>query len=378
MNNYRVAWLLPTAWFYWQPLLNEFTNLFPQTKVFTGLWPGFAKGFEDSFKVEVVGNQAVLPIKPGIFDYGSNFTYLSPRIVSRLLQFKPHIIFASSFGVWTVLALLFKSLGKWKVIIAYEGSSPSVDYCDSPIRLAIRRTMVQAADACITNSQAGKAYLLEFLQAKENSVFAQPYETPDVQAWLKPSEDFQLDISSLRHPIFLFVGSIIPRKGLQILLQAFSLLQKQGFCDFSLLIIGEGPQREQLQIFSENHDLTEYLQWLGKVDYAKLGDYFRNADVFILPTLEDTWGMVVLEAMAVGKPVICSKAAGAAELIIDGENGYRYNPNDPKELAGIIRSFSNNPDLLVSMGGKSKQIMAQYTPEFAAKYLSKIIFSIIQ
>ncbi|MEN8444232.1 MAG: glycosyl transferase, partial [Cyanobacteria bacterium J06555_13] len=142
MNNLRIAWLLPTAWFYWQPALSELSQIFPNTKVFTGLFPGFAKGFENALDVELVGERKVIAVTESEASYGDNFTYLSPSIVPRLLKFKPQVIFTSSFGVWSILALAFKVIGRWKVVIAYEGSSPGVDYRHSAARLAVRRTMV--------------------------------------------------------------------------------------------------------------------------------------------------------------------------------------------------------------------------------------------
>jgi glycosyltransferase involved in cell wall biosynthesis len=103
-----------------------------------------------------------------------------------------------------------------------------------------------------------------------------------------------------------------------------------------------------------------------------LGTYFRNADVFVLPTLEDTWGVVVLEAMILGKPVLCSKGAGAVEMVIDGENGYRFAANDAKELAAIMSRFINDPTLVNVMGQKSQQLIAQHTPTIAATFLAKV------
>jgi hypothetical protein len=154
-HNFRIAWLLPVAWFYWQPALCQFTQIFPQTKVFTGLFPGFARGFDNSFVVEVIGKFHVLEMARETTSYGSNFTYLSPSIIFHLLRLRPHAIFSSSFGIWTILALLLKPLCWWRVIIAYEGSSPSVDYRNSALRFLVRRLMVKLADACTTNSHAG-------------------------------------------------------------------------------------------------------------------------------------------------------------------------------------------------------------------------------
>ena len=378
MNNLRVAWLLPTAWFYWQPVMSEFTKLFPHTKVFTALFPGFAQGLENSIAVEVIGKQRKLEFKAETTSYSSYFTYMSPRIIMSLLGFKPQIIFASSFGIWTVLALLFKPIGRWKVIIAYEGSSPTVDYRNSWIRLAIRRVMVKTADACISNSQAGKEYLIEYLNANKDSVFAQPYEVPDIGAWSKFTPDEKYDLEHCQKPIFLFVGKVVPRKGLNLLLQSCVLLQQKGIDQYTVIVIGDGSQRPELEVFCQENRLEEQVKWLGQIDYSKLGHYFQAADVFVLPTFEDTWGMVILEAMLCGKPILCSKEAGASELVIEGESGYCFRHSDIKKLAEILIQFINNPNLKTTMGKKSRQIIAQHTPEKAAKFLTNMVSLVMQ
>ena len=370
--NLRIAWLLPSAFYYWQPAISKLAQLFPQTTVFTGLWQGFAPGFENSFAVEVL-ERKVIQLTRTSTGYGNNFTYLPLNIVSRLIRFKPHLIFTSSFGVWTMLALLLKPLAKWRVVIAYEGSSPSVDYRGSAPRLALRRAMVKAADALITNSKAGKGYLIDILKAKESNVFHQPYEVPATTALVGcTKEDKHSNLHQLQRPVFLFVGGIIPRKGLHLLLEACVVLQKQGYRNYTLLVVGDGAQRQELEAFSQTHELADCVKWAGRVNYGNLGAYFNSADVFVLPTLEDTWGVVVLEAMALGKPVLCSKWAGAAEMVIEGENGYLFEPQQPEELAKVMRRFIEQPNLSKSMGDKSQQLMAQHTPEVAAQFLAKV------
>ena len=377
MKDLRIAWLLPTAWFYWQPLMNEFTKLFPNTKVFTALFPGFARGLQDSIAVEIIGQQRKVEFKAESTTYSSHFTYLSPRIVVNLFQFQPQIIFSSSFGVWTVLALLFKPIGRWKVIIAYEGSSPTVDYRNSPLRLAIRRAMVRMSDACISNSQAGKKYLIEYLKAKPNFVFARPYEVPDINSWSEFSFD-KYDFNGWQKPIFLFVGKIIPRKGLDVLLKACILLKKQGLHNYTILVIGDGEQRVELEAFCQEHQIEDRIRWLGKIDYSELGNYFHTANVFVLPTLEDTWGMVVLEAMLCGKPILCSTEAGASEIVNEGDNGYCFESSNIKLLAEHMTNFIKEPNLLIKMGEKSQKIISQHTPEKAANFLSEIVAFVIQ
>ncbi len=372
MDTPRIAWLLTSAFYYWHPTLSHFAKLFPRMTAFTANWRGYAPGFEDSFTVEVVGQRKIIPVTKAVTGYGTNFTYLPLNIVKRLLRFKPQVIFSNSFGMWTLFALLFKPVGKWRVVIAYEGSSPSVDYRNSTMRLSLRRAMVRAADACITNSRAGKAYLTKILKAEEDLVFAQPYEVPAAKSLSGDSATAQSEASQLQGSVFIFVGGIVPRKGLHLLLEACAILQRQGCRDYTLLIVGDGPQREELEDFSQKHDLTNCVQWIGRVDYGNLGDYFRKADVFVLPTQEDTWGMVVLEAMVLGKPILCSKWAGASELVVEGENGYCFDPHEPERLAELMRHFMNDPNLAVSMGRKSEQLIAQYTPQAAAEFLAEV------
>ncbi len=371
MKNLRVAWLLPVAWFYWQPSLSEYARLFPKTTIFTGLFPGFAKGLEGTLQVEVVGKMQVIEINRDDSSYGDNFTYLSPGIVGHLLKQRPQVIFSSSFGIWTILALMFKPLMGWRVIIAYEGSSPGVDYRNSALRLFVRRAMVWLADAYITNSQTGKDYLTDILKAKLDRVFLQPYEIPDEKT-LPGSGEIGDQLPSLQRPIFLFVGHVIPRKGLPLLLEAGATLQKRGYDNYTLLVVGNGSQQEELQVFCQENGLSDRVHWAGRVSYDQIGSYFKTADVFVFPTHEDTWGVVTLEAMLLGKPILCSKGAGTSELVVHGENGYVFSPDDADELAGLMQKFLDHPETIPAMGKRSQQIMAQYTPQAAAACLAQV------
>jgi glycosyltransferase involved in cell wall biosynthesis len=349
------------------------TQLFPNTTVFTGLFPGFAKGLEETLKVEVVGKFKVIEIARDENGYGDNFTYLSPRIIGHLLKLRPQVIFSSSFGIWTIIALLLKPLCWWRVIIAYEGCSPGVDYRNSAARLFVRRLMVWMADACITNSEAGSEYLIEFLNAKKDRVFVQPYEIPDEHTLPGNAEIEESKVLELPHrPVFLFVGHLIPRKGLPLLLQACNLLQARGYKQFTLLVVGNGSQQPELETFCQEHDLSDRVQWAGRIAFDKIGTYFHAADVFVFPTLEDTWGVVTLEAMLLGKPILCSTGAGTSELVVPGDNGYVFAPDDAEKLADLMQKFFDEPASIATMGARSQQIMAQYTPVAAAQCMADI------
>lgn len=376
IDDLRIAWLFPSLQgaSYWHPVLSEFTKTFNQTIVYTGQWPGFASGFEKSFQVEVVGKVKFIEVADST-SYVPNFTYASPKIVSYLLQFKPDVIFTSSFSIWTLLALLLKFLGRWKVVITYDGCSPTYDYRNSRFRLFFRRLMTRWADAFITNSKAGKAYLTEVLRADERKVFAQPYEVPDPEA-MKVSSEIDQNILKYQKPIFLFVGQLIYRKGLQYLIEACASLKAQGVSDYTVLILGTGPQQQEFQSLSQSYGLEACVQWIGQISYEQLSTYFINADVFVLPTLEDTWGMVILEAMGFGKPVLCSKWAGAAEMVVEDVNGYIFDPYQPEVLSNLMKKFVKDIGLSRQMGEKSRQIIAPHTPNAVTDFLTEVIRSV--
>lgn len=377
-QNPRIAWLLTSAFYYWQPMLKELSKIFSHTTAFTARWHGYAPGFENSFSVEIVGERKIIALTKSDVGYGDNFTYLPLNIIGYLLKFKPDVIFSNSFGLWTLIGLLFKPLGRWRVVIAYEGSSPGVDYLNSPVRLALRRMMVKISDACITNSHNGQKYLVETLNAQKDRVFVHPYEVPCIASLLGNISSDSEPIIAFQKPSFLFVGSLSPRKGLLQLLEACVVLNQEGFRDYSVIIIGDGVQKELLEDFSRNNGLTNNIHWIGKLNYGQLGQYFHQADAFILPTLEDTWGVVVLEAMAFGKAILCSEKAGASELVIEGHNGYCFDPYNSQQVANIMKQLIENQNLSESMGKKSKELMEHYSPASAAQFLSDVTKTVLR
>jgi glycosyltransferase involved in cell wall biosynthesis len=370
MNHLRVAFLLTIAPVYWHPLLSAMTRHTAQFKVFTAGWPDYAKGYEKTFDVVIVGSRKIFGIHRKQKRYGSGVMYLSPLILRDLNQFKPNIIFADGFCVWTVLVLLSKIWQKWRVIVMYDGSSPNVDFTNSKLRLLMRRAMVRYTDGWVTNTAAGLSYLVEILGAPIQKVSIKPYLVPDAQAMLQGDMP---DVFPVRKQIvFLLVGQLIPRKGIEEVLETCSLLSKQGYSNFTVWIIGEGWQKNELINLSKTKGVEAQIFWLGQVPYHQLGFYFMKADVFIFPTLEDVWGMAVTEAMSFGKPILCSQWAGTSELIINENNGYQFDPHQPNQLARLMQQYINFPEKISLMGMQSKHIMCQHTVEAAAHLLSKI------
>ncbi len=379
-QDLRVAWLVPSVELgaYWQPVLAEFSQIFKQTIFYTGLvWPGFDPSVPGANVIQLVGAMKSLEMTK-TKGYSRRLMLVSPGIIGQLIKFKPDIVFAQAYSLWTLLALLLKPWGKWQFIIIYDGSSPNSDFRDSKLRSWLRRLMSRYADAFVANSYGARDYLIEGVGAKPESVFTRTYLVPDAKTLQQSLENNQSANLVGKRPIFLYVGRITPRKGLDLLLKACVILQLQGYEDYTLLIIGTGEQQTELEAFIKNHNLESRVKWIGWVEYGNLGNYFQQADVFVFPTLEDIWGMVALEAMVFGKAVICSKWAGAAEMVTDGINGYIFDPDKPQELASVMCRFIDEPELINSMGNQSQQLIEQKNPAVAAQSFVEVISFVLK
>jgi glycosyltransferase involved in cell wall biosynthesis len=367
-KDIRAAWLFPSLnkGNYWHPIFRDFSQRF-ETIVYAGLWPGFSPGLEDTFAVEVVGKTQFGQ------DYSARITNASPKIIFPLLKFRPQIIFASGFSIWTILALLLKPVAGWRVAILYDGSSPSIDFRNSWARLLLRRFLVRIADGFCANSGAAKDYLIDVLHAPPAQVFGNTYLVPDVTA-LVPTHQVAAPVTKDAQIVtFLFVGELIPRKGMRQLLQTCALLNRSSPHQYRLLVVGDGQERAELAQIATAENLDDFVTWLGWLPYERLGAYFQLADALIFPTLEDVWGMVVLEAMAFGQPVLCSRWAGAAELIVPGENGELFDPHHPAELAALMARVLQQPQLLETMGANARRMTAQYTPTAAVDNFQAVV-----
>ncbi len=369
-NELRIAWLVPEVELgaYWQPVLREFTKIFKNTVFYTGrVWSGFDPTLPGASAIQLVGETKFVETEKIETGYDRGFIVVSPSIIGYLLKFRPHVVFPQAFSLWTVIVAFLKPLLRWKIAIIYDGSSPNTDFRDSSFRTFVRRILVRFADAFVANSNAGKKYLMEVLNVPEDKIFTRTYLVPDAGALLKRLDQTQPPNLQLKRPIFLYVGRITARKGIKTLLEACAILKNQGYVDYSLLIIGKGDQREELEAFIKECDFEEQVTWAGWVEYGNLGAYFQQADIFVFPTFEDVWGMVVPEAMVLGKAVLCSNGAASCELILSGENGYIFDPSSAQELADKMQIFLDYPDLIESMGERSREIISQKTPETAAK-----------
>jgi glycosyltransferase involved in cell wall biosynthesis len=125
--------------------------------------------------------------------------------------------------------------------------------------------------------------------------------------------------------------------------------------DVGLLVVGNGRAKTSLEQKSKR--LKEVV-FTGHVGYETMAAYYGLADIFVLPSREEVWGLVVNEAMASGLPVVCSRNAGCCrDLVKDGVNGFSYETEDVRMLATKISILANDAELRRSFGLASQHIV---------------------
>ena len=160
-------------------------------------------------------------------------------------------------------------------------------------------------------------------------------------------------------PNILFVGRLEDRKGLPHLLKAFRLVRKNGV-DCRLLIVGAGPQEREDRRYVMTRGLTN-VEFLGRVSDAEKAQLYRTADVFVSPaTGRESFGIVLLEAMAAGTPIVCSDIHGFKGVVQRGRQAILVPPHDAKSLAAAIEELLADPALRARMGAAGLERAQQF------------------
>jgi glycosyltransferase involved in cell wall biosynthesis len=149
----------------------------------------------------------------------------------------------------------------------------------------------------------------------------------------------------------IFVGSLRPIKGIEYLIKAMKIMAEK-LPDTNLLIVGDGPEREELKTLVQELNLQNSISFAGKVTNEQIPKYMAQADLFVLPSLSEGFTLVVVEAMASGLPIITTNVRGLPEIVKNGENRFIFKPEDPKDLAEKILLILENKDLRETISKK--------------------------
>lgn len=158
----------------------------------------------------------------------------------------------------------------------------------------------------------------------------------------------------------LAIGRLVPRKGFDYLIRSLPNVVEQSQKDFCVEIIGDGPQLSELMQLAKKINVDRKVILSGAVPYDMLASKYQQADIFVLSSLAEGMPLVVLEAMASGLPIIATKVQGIDELVVDGLNGYLFNPFDYNTLSKHLIYMINNDEKRLSMGEQSQNIIKKY------------------
>jgi glycosyltransferase involved in cell wall biosynthesis len=265
-----------------------------------------------------------------------------------------------------ILALIFRLRGI-KTIVCVD--STEVDQPRAGWKEAIKRIFFKVADGAFCYGSRSKAYAIS-LGLNTSQVFERCQATNNAEI------EAQYDKYRRRHERtsfprnVIYVGRLSVEKNIETLIKAFAELGGlQQFADWGVLVVGDGPARQDLEKLSEQL-MPGRVQFLGSVPWDEVPKFFACADLFVLPSLSEPWGLVVNEAMVCGLPVVVSKNCGAAcDLIDEGRNGFSFDPTSVEELTGALRKLMQSEDLRREFGRRGRQIVAAYTPEAAASQM---------
>ena len=244
----------------------------------------------------------------------------------------------------------------------------------NPLLARVVRSVLHGADALasVSTDLARRAELMYGLGGRREIEIISLGMSPPILPEPLPREALGLDPAK---SYLIVVGRLVRRKNLSGLLRA---LAGVGDPNVDLVVLGDGPERGPLEDLARALDLSARVHFKGYVDETTKHRLLQAADVFVLPSLHEAFGLVYLEAMHAGLPVIATKPGGQEDYLIDGETGYLVPTDDVLTLTTAIRQLTRDPDLRRRMGERARTIAGRFTVQSAAAKYERLFRSLIK
>lgn len=291
-------------------------------------------------------------------------------LVSEIKKSSPDVLISDGFFQWTYAPLLLR-MSRWcnvKHIMCYE-KTPHTERNAAKWRIWYRRIVSKWIDAIDCNGQQCEEFVRRTIKfTKPTSLGHMTADTTGMAANVEIASDFKVNNLKSKYKLqdltFIYVGRLIPLKGIMELLRAW---KEARLNDATLMLVGDGSQRGEIENFIKDNGLNDSVKLTGAINYDDLGPYYKAADCFIIPTLEDNWSLVVPEAMAAGLPIACSIYNGCHPELVHPENGWTFDPLNMKSTVETLKSICASRSKLLEMGEQSRRIVANHTPQHAAQ-----------
>ncbi len=218
------------------------------------------------------------------------------------------------------------------------------------LRKSVMTMFYKLCDACLYIGTLNRAFYRAH-GVPEHKLFAVPYTVDNdffiTQAgqWAAAREAIRSEIGVPHsHPAILYASKLTPRKRPWDLLKAYARIRAGGTAA-ALVYVGDGSERAGLAAYAGQRGIPD-VHFVGFKNQSELPKYYAAADVFVLPSENEPWGVVINEVMCAGVPVIATREVGAAaDLVIDGETGHLYDCGDVAGLARALEAILTRPDV---------------------------------
>lgn len=266
-------------------------------------------------------------------------------VLNKIRQLKPNIVLGYEYSLTTQYLLLLRRLGiiRQKIGTTVDDSLDICHNVQSKTREYLRKQSVKQLDFLVVMSKEVSTFYQEKFNLNDTQIIVSPIlQLPErlrrdeetIEAVAKTYiEKYQLR----EKKILLFVGRFVHEKALPLFLETASHeLQKRD--DVRFVLVGEGPEIEPIQAIANQYRLNDRIIFPGRYEGNELYGWYAIASGFVLPSLSETFGAVVNEALIFGVKVLCSQYAGAS-CLINSDNGIVFDPKDKRDAETKISLF---------------------------------------
>ena len=302
-----------------------------------------------------------------------SFLRKSLALSGALLRHRPKVVVLPGFSdpAFWVLLLLGRLAG-CRPILTFD--SQRIDRPRFPFRELVKTIFVRLCDLGFTYGTKSKEYLQALGMAEQNIVVrvqaAVNDEVFSIYSTARQSRQHIQKELGLKSRNFVYVGRLSHEKNVAMLLRSFARVPLPNRASWGLVIVGDGPLRNNLRELTASLELPDVV-FVGGKAWREVPAILAAADVLVLPSLSEAWGLVVNEAMACGMPVIVSDHCGAAfDLVQHGVNGFVFAARSQDDLTNQLSAILLKEDReLIAMGDASRRIIANFTPASAARQM---------
>ena len=315
---------------------------------------------------------------------GGFWSLINPGIVSELRKHKYDALIVNGHNHATYLLgmVAAKTLGT-AVMMRCE---THLGLQRSAFRTVVRRPLMsllynRICDLCLPIGTLNKEFYLSH-GVDQNRMFSVPYTVDNefftlaARQYAKPVLHKELGISQDK-PVILFASKLIGRKRPMDLLLAFHRL-REWRVNAALIFVGSGEREMELKGYVAEHQLSD-VYFPGFKNQSELPKYYSVADVFVFPSENEPWGLVLNEVMCAGLPIIASREIGAVpDLVHEGENGFTYTAGDIDQLSSCLKRLLEAPEKRELMADKSRNIIGQWNYERCVRGIVQALASFNQ